>query len=91
MVDFAHYLCTRGEFMRSYVPRHPTVLRDLSRVFNSGVGRKFKKTVTGITRGPAIAKVTRLRTLRYKQQYRLPWQQHQNMACERRGCCKNVD
>ena len=91
MADLAHYLCTCGESMRSYVPRHPTILRDLSRVFNSGAGRKFKNTVTGITRGPAMTKVARIRTLRYKQQHRSPWRQHQNMACERRGYCENVD
>ena len=73
MADLAHYLCTCGESMRSYVPRHPTVLRDLSRVFNSGAGRRFKNTVTGITHGPAMTKVARIRTLRYKQQHRSPW------------------
>ena len=89
MADLAHYLCTLGEPMRSYVPRHPAVLRDLSRVFNSGAGRKIKKNVTGITRGPVMSRVARMKSLRHKQQHRSPWRQHQSMACERRGYCDN--
>ena len=88
IADLADYLCTLGEPMRSYVPRHPAILRDLTQVFNSGTGRKFKKSVTEVTRSPVMAKVARMRSLRYKQQSHLSWRRHQNMACERRGYCE---
>ena len=96
MADLAHYLCTLGESMRSYVPRHPSILRDLSRVFASGAGRKIRSDARGIARGPVtaaaiMAKVARAKCLRYKQQHRSPWRQHQSMACERRGYCENTE
>ena len=92
MADLAHHLCTVGESMRTYVPRHPAILRDLTRVFNSGVGRKIRSCARGICEsvkraGAVMSRAARVKTLRYKQQHREVWRIHQSVACERRGPC----
>ena len=92
MADLAHHLCSVGEPMRSRLPRHPPVLRDLSRVFNSGVGRKIRSDARGICQlakdaSGVMARAMRVKTLRYKQAHREGWRVHQSMACERRGYC----
>jgi len=93
LADLAHHLCTVGQPMRSYIPRHPAILRDLSRVYHSGVGRKIRSDAKGICAvakraSGVMARAARLRSLRYKQTHRETWRVHQSKACERRGYCE---
>ena len=85
-------LSSAGKPMRTYIPRHPTVLRDLTRVFNSGAGRKIRSECRGISAaarsyGGVMASAARIKSLRYKQQHREPWRKHQSLAFELRGPC----
>ena len=94
MTDLVHHLCAVGEPMRTHVPRHPSILRDLTRVFNSGAGRKIRTDALGICdsvkrAGAVMAKASLVKTLRYKQQHREVWRVHQSVACKSRGYCQN--
>lgn len=82
-----------GESMWKYVPRHLAILCDLTCVFNSGVGWKIRSDARGISDSAkrasgVMARVARVRSLRYKQAHRLSWRKHQSKACERRGYCE---
>ena len=48
IIELAHSWCQRGPTMRTYVFYHPPPLRDMSRVFNTGIGCKVKSTAKGI-------------------------------------------
>ena len=93
MADLAHRLCQRGPPMRSLSFSHPPWVRDISRVFNNGVGRKVRSDAHGIvvaagsSASKVIAALSSLKALRFTQQKRSPWRHHQNLACERRGRC----
>lgn len=74
MADLAHHLFSIGEPMCSFIPKHPPVLRDLTRVFNSGSGRKIRSDARGISTfiknaSGVMSEVAKMKTLRYKQQH----------------------
>ena len=96
MCDLAHYLCTCGEPMRRYIPRHPASLCDFTRVFNSGAGRKVCTDAKGVCLAAAnaasvMAQVALVKTLRYTQAHRSSWRQHQSKTCEQLGYCESCD
>ena len=81
MLDLAHHLCAVGEPMRAQIPRHPSVRRDLSRVFHSGTGRKVRSDARGVCEhakkvGELFARAVRINSLRYKQAHREQWRVH---------------
>ena len=93
MIELAHSWCQRGPSMRTYAFYHPPPLRDMSRVFNTGIGRKVKSTAKGVgaqatsMTGTIVAGFASIRDFRKMQQKRSPWRQHQSVPCASRGHC----
>ena len=94
LCDLASELCRRGPPLRTYVPRHPAILRDLSRVYQSGFGRRVRIDCRGVgdevpSEGPSVmARVAWMKSVQREKTRRSPWRVHQSTACERRGRCE---
>ena len=83
--------------MRTQVPEHPVISRDLTNVFNFGTGRKVRKDVkatiahgapSGNSAKPAPAQ--RMRELKYMQKKEV-WRHHQSFSHSRKGRCAWVN
>ena len=75
--------------MRSQRAEHPTWLRNISKVFDSGVGQKMRSDAKGLIAGAGRQRthvLTRLGALRTKQR-KTPWRQHQSLAHAKQGRC----
>ena len=79
--------------MRTYAFYHASPLRDMSSVFNTGIGRKVNSTAKGIVAQASsaveavIAGFAPIRGFRKMQQQRSPWRHHQSVPCTSRVHC----
>ena len=58
MIELAHSWCQRGEPMRTYVLYHPPPLRDISSVFNTGIGGKVRSNTKDVVAQATSAMTT---------------------------------
>ena len=76
--------------MRKHKAEHPSIFRDLTKVFDSGRGRKIRSdakdivaSAAGLQQNHVIACLGKLRM----KQRKLPWKQHQSLPTLQRGLC----
>ena len=103
MADLSHSLTQWGLPTQTQQFLHPPIIRDMTRLFDTNLGRKRRSDVRGtidagvhtvstVTAAASSASRTRraissLKALRFTQQKRLSWRQHQSIAYEKRGRC----
>ena len=79
--------------MRTYAFYHPPPLRDMSHVFNTGIGRKVRSSAARIVVQASsavetvVAGFASIRDFRKMQQKRSLWRHHQSVPCTSRGHC----
>ena len=88
--EMVHAWCQRGETMRKHKAEHPSIFRDLTKVFDLGRGRKIRSDAKGIVASAAGRQrnlvIACLGKLRMKQR-KSPWRQHQSLPTLQRGYC----
>ena len=106
MADLAHSLTQRGLPMRTRRFSHPPIIRDMTPLFDNNLGIVRRSdahgnmdagvsTVSAVTAAGSLASrtvkaISSLKALRFTQQKRSPWRQHQSIAYEKRGRCAYV-
>ena len=103
MADLSYTLCQRDLPIQQRKLYHPPYVKDTSLVFDANIGCKIQTNACGIidattSRVSVVATaasldsrtvraILSLKALRYTQQKRSPWCQHQSLAYEKRERC----
>ena len=87
-------LLQRGSKMRTRTPDHPSPVRDMACVYDTGCGRRKMLDAKGVTtrtraRVPVKYVNTKLYKLRNEQKAN-PWRKYQSVFHKVRGQCKKV-
>mmetsp|Transcript_29715 Transcript_29715/g.54805 ORF Transcript_29715/g.54805 Transcript_29715/m.54805 type:complete len:295 (+) Transcript_29715:1717-2601(+) len=87
--EMTHAFCQRGVSMRLQRAEHPWHSRDLTNVFESGVGRKVRSDAQGtIARsGPKLQSILKKIYALVNRQKKARWHRHRSLAYHKYGKC----
>ena len=82
--EATHALLQRGSKMRTRAPEHPSPVRDLRNVHDTGCGKRKRSDAKGVTtrskaRAPPVEDVSSMLYKLRNQQKKHPWRKHQSV------------